>query len=70
MFTQALVTEKGYDACLLEDEFEDLKDFWYFHHLIVYSDYVPHLKSSFIYLLLSNWKDIPSRMVYIRRTGH
>lgn len=27
MFTQALVTEKGYDACLLEDEFEDLKDF-------------------------------------------
>ena len=28
IFAQALVAEKGYDPCLLEDNFEDLKDFW------------------------------------------
>ncbi|XP_074609660.1 5'-nucleotidase domain-containing protein 1-like isoform X1 [Acropora palmata] len=27
IFAQALVAEKGYDPCLLEDNFEDLKDF-------------------------------------------
>ena len=24
-----LVKEKGYDSSLLEDDFDDLKDFWY-----------------------------------------
>ena len=29
IFTEALVKDKGYDSSLLEDNFEDLKDFWY-----------------------------------------
>lgn len=28
-FAQVLVKEKGYDPTLLEDDFDDLKDFWY-----------------------------------------
>ena len=29
IFTEALVKDKGYDSSLLQDNFEDLKDFWY-----------------------------------------
>lgn len=28
-FAQVLVKERGYDCSLLEDDFEDFKDFWY-----------------------------------------
>ncbi len=31
--TQILVKEKGYDSSLLEDDFDDLKDFWYAYGL-------------------------------------
>ncbi|KAJ7333510.1 5'-nucleotidase domain-containing protein [Desmophyllum pertusum] len=34
-FTQVLVKEKGYDPSLLEDDFEDLKDFWYASEVLV-----------------------------------
>jgi len=33
-FAQVLVKEKGYDPTLLEDDFDDLKDFWYGHGLL------------------------------------
>lgn len=39
IFTHALVKEKGYDPSLLEDNFEDLKDFWY-EQLLHFTNFV------------------------------